>query len=153
MFGAAFAQPQLLVPTSVSQQSGIVRTIPTTLLGIPVSNVLTDRDRVAIATQLTIEQLIANRLSNSQNRNLQDQLNRDWAIQNQQRISDRINGLNDQTADQLRTEQIIRTAEQLRNEQIRDELDRNDNLRRLQNTGNAALTTSQLRSAVSGRLI
>lgn len=147
----ACAYPQILLPTSVSQQSGIVRTIPTTLLGIPVNNVLNDRDRVAIATQLTIEQLIANRLNNNQNRNIQDQITRDL---NQQRINNRINNLNDQTADQIRTEEILRTAEQLRNEQIRDELDRNDNIRRtLQNTGNAGLITSQLRTAVSGRLI
>lgn len=156
VFGVACAHPQVLYPTAVSQQSGIVRTIPTTLIGVPVSSILTDRDRLAISTQLQIEQIINNRINNNQNRDIQDQIIRDIVIQNQQRINNRINGLNDQVADQLRAEQIIRTTEQLRNEQIRDELDRNDANRQVyQNNaaGNAAIATSKLRNAVSRRLV
>lgn len=120
-----------------------------------MNSVLNDRDRVAIASQLQIEQLINQRLNNQQNRNLQDQINRELDNQNRQRLANRINGLNDQIADQVRADQIVRTAEQLRNEQIRDEIDRSETTRRLlQSTGtNAGLATSQLRTAISGRLI
>lgn len=151
--GVAYALPQLLIPTSVSHQSGIIRNIPTTLIGVPLNNVWNDRDRAAIVTQLQIDQWIQDRLSNNnnnQNRNIQDQINREIAIQSQQRR------LNDQLNDQIRTEQVVRNAEQLRNEQIRDELDRTETTRRLlQQTSGATtgLTNAQLRTAVTGRLI
>lgn len=147
--GVAYALPQVLIPTSVSHQSGIVRNIPTTLIGVPLNSVWNDRDRAAIVTQLQIDQLIQDRLNNNQNRNIQDQINREIAIQSQQRR------LNDQLNDQIRTEQVVRNAEQLRNEQIRDELDRTETTRRLlqQTTGTTGLTNAQLRTAVTGRLL
>lgn len=145
--GVAYALPQILIPTSVSHQSSVIRNIPTTLIGVPLNNVWNDRDRASIVTQWQIEQLIQDRLNNNnQNRNIQDQINREIVLQNQQQRR-----LNDQWNDQIRTEQIVRTADQLRNEQIRDELDRTETTRRLlqQTTG----TNAQLRTAVTGRLI
>lgn len=144
--GVAYALPQILIPSSVSHQSSVVRNIPTTLIGVPLNHVWNDRDHASIVTQWQIEQLIQDRLNNNnQNRNIQDQINREIVLQNQQRR------LNDQWNDQIHTEQIVRTADQLRNEQIRDELDRTETTRRLlqQTTG----TNAQLRTAVTGRLI
>lgn len=148
--GVAFAYPQILIPTSLSHQSGIIRNIPTTVIGVPLNGLWNDRDRAAIITQWQIDQLIQDRLNNNnQNRNIQDQINREIAIQNQQRR------LNDQWNDQGRTEQILRTADQLRTEQIRDELDRSETTRRLlqQTTDTTGTTSAQLRTAVTGRLI
>lgn len=130
-----------------------------------MSNVWGDRDRNAIITQLQIDQWIQDRLNNNNNnRNVQDQINRELAIQSQQRR------LNDQWNDQVRNEQAVRNveqlrneqlrneqlrSEQLRNEQIRDELDRTETTRRLlqQTTGTTGLTSSQLRTTVTGRLL
>lgn len=137
--------PQLLIPTSVSHQSSIVRNIPTTLIGIPLTNVLNDRERAAITTQWQIEQWIQDRLNNNnnQNRNIEDQLNREIVIQSQQR---RLNN-------QILNEQVV--ADQLRTEQIRDELDRSESTRRLlqQKTDTTGLSSAQLRSAITGRFI
>lgn len=101
-----------------------------------------DRD---IITQLQLERWVQDRLNNNnQNRNIQDQINREIASQLQQR----------RLSDQIRSEQIVQTADQLRAEQLRDDLDRSDNTRRLlqQSTG-SSLSNSQLRSAISGRLL
>lgn len=199
----AVAYAQVLVPTSVSHQSGIVRNIPTTLVGVPVG--INDRDRSAIVSQWQIDQLIQDRLSNNQNRhlqdqirdqisrNIQDQLSRNLQEQINRNIQDQVNrniheqiaiqsqqrrwndqSRNDQilrNVDNIRTEQIrdeldrstdttrrlvtddiVRNADKWRNEKLRDELDRVENTRRL-TTGTTGLTTAELRSAVSGRLI
>lgn len=140
--GVAYALPQILIPTSVSHQSSIIRNIPTSLIGVPSNNVYSDRD---IITQLQLERWVQDRLNNNnQNRNIQDQINREIASQLQQR----------RLSDQIRSEQIVQTADQLRAEQLRDDLDRSDNTRRLlqQSTG-SSLSNSQLRSAISGRLL
>lgn len=136
--GVTCAYPQLLLPASVSQQSGIIRNVPTTLVGLPANNILSDRDRAIIA-QIQIDQLINSQLNNNavNRNNVQDQINREIAIQTQARLRN--------LSEQLRNEQL--------REQLRDQIDRSEiTNQRLVQTQNG-LNSAQLRALTTGRLL
>lgn len=124
------AYPQILIPTSVSHNSGILRNVPSTVLGlgIPVNTILAtginNPDRTTLIDGQTLvngQTLNARRVITEQD--IDSRINNQILEQIAREIAVRLNNNNNQ---QVTTDQLINTQNNNRlNEQLIEQLDRN----------------------------